>query len=64
MYITFDKSPNKICCSLIHEILECINNVRHITYTPTSITCLLIEVEEVKQLIEPLKIKLEIKFNY
>ena len=66
MVITYGEPVNTkvIYCVLTPDVVEHLNNIISAKYTPSSITALMVEVEEVKQIIEPLNIQLKVEFNY
>jgi hypothetical protein len=51
-------------CPLNEEIIKYFIDIKSATYTPTCLTNIMNEVEEVKQLILPLNVKLQVKFEY
>lgn len=64
MNIVFKQPIGSLYCVLVPDVVEQLKDISHATYTPSSITSLMIEIDEVKQLIEPLGIQLKVEFNY
>lgn len=64
MNIVSKQPIGSLYCVLIPDVVEQLNGISHATYTPSSVTSMMIELEEIKQLIEPLKIQLKVEFDY
>jgi hypothetical protein len=66
MSITYGEPVDKkiTYCVLTPDVVEHLNNIAYAKYTPSSVTSLMVEVDEVKQLILPLNIQLKVEFNY